>query len=344
MEFGRMGGVCLLLFVAMIPCLGHASDFYVGGRDGWTLNPRENFNHWAARNRFQVNDSLVFKYKKEADSVLFVKKEDYDICNTKDPIVSFHDGNSVFKVDRSGPFFFISGAPGNCGKGQKLIVVVLAVRPKTGAPLLPSPPLPPQSSPLPSPPLPPQSSPLPSPLPPQSSPLPSPPLPPQSSPFPSPPQTSPLPSTTPPQSSPLPSPSSPPQSSPLPSPSFPPQSSPLLSPSSPPQSPFPAPSSPPQSSPLTAPSLSPKNAPFPSPSASPKSTPTPSPSSQGLSPTASPPSPPTPPSGGETPGSPPPGPSTPPESPSSRTSCASLISGVSAGILTVALSFLVGPL
>ncbi|XP_059625380.1 early nodulin-like protein 18 [Cornus florida] len=38
------------------------------------------------------------------------------------------DGDSVFKFDRSGPFFFISGNKENCQKGQKLIVVVLAVR------------------------------------------------------------------------------------------------------------------------------------------------------------------------------------------------------------------------
>lgn len=33
-------------------------DFYVGGQDGWVQSPSENFNHWAERNRFQVNDSL----------------------------------------------------------------------------------------------------------------------------------------------------------------------------------------------------------------------------------------------------------------------------------------------
>lgn len=32
--------------------------FYVGGRDGWVLNPSESYSHWAERNRFQVNDSL----------------------------------------------------------------------------------------------------------------------------------------------------------------------------------------------------------------------------------------------------------------------------------------------
>jgi hypothetical protein len=32
--------------------------FYPGGRDGWVLDPTESYNHWAGRNRFQVNDTI----------------------------------------------------------------------------------------------------------------------------------------------------------------------------------------------------------------------------------------------------------------------------------------------
>lgn len=71
-----------------------------------------------------------FKYKKGSDSVMVVKKEDYDSCNTKSPIRKMDDGNSTFTFDRSGPFFFIGGNADNCQKGQKLIVVVLAIRHK----------------------------------------------------------------------------------------------------------------------------------------------------------------------------------------------------------------------
>ena len=35
-----------------------AYEFYVGGRDGWGLNPSANYSNWAERNRFQVNDKL----------------------------------------------------------------------------------------------------------------------------------------------------------------------------------------------------------------------------------------------------------------------------------------------
>lgn len=49
-------------------------------------------------------------------------------CNTKKPITSLTDGDSVITLNRSGAYYFISGNGDNCRKGQKLIVVVLAVR------------------------------------------------------------------------------------------------------------------------------------------------------------------------------------------------------------------------
>ncbi|KAK8519128.1 hypothetical protein V6N13_017629 [Hibiscus sabdariffa] len=121
------------LLIVMILCFLTSTEgykFYVGGKDGWVVNPSENYNHWAQRMRFQVNDTLFFKYKKGSDSVLLVTKEDYFACNTRNPIQSLTEGDSIFTFDRSGPFFFITGNADNCNKGQKLIVVVMAVRHK----------------------------------------------------------------------------------------------------------------------------------------------------------------------------------------------------------------------
>lgn len=39
-------------------CSSQAHKFLVGGKDGWGSNPSENYDHWAERNRFQVNDTL----------------------------------------------------------------------------------------------------------------------------------------------------------------------------------------------------------------------------------------------------------------------------------------------
>ncbi|XP_030549363.1 early nodulin-like protein 1 [Rhodamnia argentea] len=143
------------LFVAValqFAACSEAYDFYVGGKDGWVQNPSEGYNQWAGRNRFQVNDTLFFKYEKGKDSVLVVTKDDYNSCDTNKPLVSLTDGGSRFKFDRSGPFFFISGIADRCNAGQKLIVVVLAIRPKAhGSPSTPSP-VPPVAQPPASPP------------------------------------------------------------------------------------------------------------------------------------------------------------------------------------------------
>ncbi|XP_059442835.1 early nodulin-like protein 2 [Corylus avellana] len=132
-----------LLCSGFLSSSSSAYKFYVGGKDGWVLNPSENYDHWVGRNRFQVNDTLVFKYKKGSDSVLVVKtKDDFDKCNKTNPEKKLEDGDSEFSFDRSGPFYFISGKEQNCEKGQRLTVVVLAVRNHSQNPRPSAPPTP----------------------------------------------------------------------------------------------------------------------------------------------------------------------------------------------------------
>ncbi|KAG1327425.1 early nodulin-like protein 1 [Cocos nucifera] len=117
-------------------------EFRVGGPRGWTLptgNESETFNHWATRNRFHVGDSLYFKY--ENDSVLVVDHGDYNDCNTSKPLFKFNDGNTTFRFDRYGFFYFISGEPGSCEAGERMIIRVM-VHPEVISPgpgLAPSP-------------------------------------------------------------------------------------------------------------------------------------------------------------------------------------------------------------
>lgn len=89
-----------------------------------------------------------FKYNKGIDSVVEVKKEDFDSCNTNNPIQKTDDGDSIFPLSHSGLFYFLSGNLDNCKIGQKLIVLVMAVRqplPKAAPP--PASTLPPQTVP-----------------------------------------------------------------------------------------------------------------------------------------------------------------------------------------------------
>ncbi|KAG5033242.1 hypothetical protein AAZX31_06G272400 [Glycine max] len=145
--FHRFLGL-LILMAPMLLLHVVARQFDVGGKDGWVLKPTEDYDHWAQRNRFQVNDTLHFKYNKGIDSVVVVKKEDFDSCNINNPIQKMDGGDSTFQLSNSGLFYFISGNLNNCKNGQKLIVLVMAVRqpiPKAAPP--PASILPPQKIP-----------------------------------------------------------------------------------------------------------------------------------------------------------------------------------------------------
>ncbi|KAJ4875655.1 hypothetical protein Rs2_40673 [Raphanus sativus] len=128
----------ILASLATLFSVADARRFYVGGSRGWVMNPRESYNTWAERNRFQVNDTLYFKYAKGSDSVQQVMKADYDGCNIRNPLEKFDNGESEVTLNRSGPFFFISGNQDRCLKGQKLIVVVLAIRHPKKVPVSPA--------------------------------------------------------------------------------------------------------------------------------------------------------------------------------------------------------------
>ncbi|KAI0504220.1 hypothetical protein KFK09_015170 [Dendrobium nobile] len=116
----------LLSASAFLKDAATATQFRVGGPLGWrkpTGFESETYNQWAGRNRFHVGDSLYFKYEK--DSLLVVGKDHYDECNTMNPLLRFTDGNTTFRFDRFGYFYFISGQWGHCKAGQKLIVRVM---------------------------------------------------------------------------------------------------------------------------------------------------------------------------------------------------------------------------
>ncbi|OVA06887.1 Plastocyanin-like [Macleaya cordata] len=120
-----------LVFISLFFSFTEATDFLVGGKaDSWKIpsSESESLNKWAESSRFKVGDSLVWKFDAKKDSVLRVTKEDYSTCNGTNPIAEYTNGNTKVELDRSGPFYFISGVKGNCEKGQKLIVVVMSSR------------------------------------------------------------------------------------------------------------------------------------------------------------------------------------------------------------------------
>ncbi|XP_057983515.1 early nodulin-like protein 6 [Malania oleifera] len=108
------------------PSMASAFEFQVGDPNGWVVPPANDskiYNDWASENRFKIGDTVRFKYRK--DSVMEVEEGDYKRCNSTHPISFSNTGNTVFKLDRSGAFYFISGVADHCQRGQRMIVKVM---------------------------------------------------------------------------------------------------------------------------------------------------------------------------------------------------------------------------
>nr|AAY16798.1 early salt stress and cold acclimation-induced protein 2-1 [Thinopyrum elongatum] len=232
-------GLAGLLCFALVAAAASAAQYRVGEQRGWSVPAAgaEPLNTWSGRMRFVIGDQLLFVYPKDTDSVLLVDQAAYNACNTTTYVSKFQGGSTVFTLDRSGPFFFISGNEASCKADQKLIVVVLSVD-HTPPGLLPAPP-PPSMPPSSAPPMPSPMSP-PSMTPPSAAPMPSPMSPPSMTPPSAAPMPSPMspPSMTPPSAAPMPSPMSPPSMTP-------PSAAPMPSPMSPAAAPGATPDSPP---------------------------------------------------------------------------------------------------
>ncbi|KAF5181515.1 Early nodulin-like protein [Thalictrum thalictroides] len=122
--------------------LSEAKEFLVGGsKEAWKIpsSPSDSLNQWAQRSRFQINDVIVWKYNAKDDSVLQVTRNDYANCNISSPIAQFNDGDTKLKLDKAGPYYFISGAKGHCEQGQKMIVVVMSPRSRKQPMISPAP-------------------------------------------------------------------------------------------------------------------------------------------------------------------------------------------------------------
>ncbi|RCV07344.1 hypothetical protein SETIT_1G236500v2 [Setaria italica] len=99
-------------------------EFHVGGPRGWRVpDANTSYGWWAMNNRFHVGDRLYFKYAH--DSVLVVDRPSFDACNATEPLAAFADGATTVRLDRPGFFCFISGEPGHCEQGQRLVVRVM---------------------------------------------------------------------------------------------------------------------------------------------------------------------------------------------------------------------------
>ncbi|KAJ0075654.1 hypothetical protein Patl1_34016 [Pistacia atlantica] len=132
-----LSATCMLLLASIHGGFGVEAkkEFKVGDDYGWqepSMNNTGIYSHWASSNRFHVGDSLFFEYKN--DSILEVDKWGFYHCNASGAIIAFNNGKSVIKLDRPGPFYFISGVHDHCKNGQRLIVEVMGSHPISHTP------------------------------------------------------------------------------------------------------------------------------------------------------------------------------------------------------------------
>ncbi|KAM5571290.1 early nodulin-like protein 8 [Rosa sericea] len=100
-------------------------QYKVGDLDAWGIPTSANpqvYTKWSKYHEFKIGDSLLFLYPPSQDSVIQVTEQSYKDCNLKDPILYMNNGNSLFNFTAEGVFYFTSGEPGNCEKGQKLYI------------------------------------------------------------------------------------------------------------------------------------------------------------------------------------------------------------------------------
>ncbi|CAH8386419.1 unnamed protein product [Eruca vesicaria subsp. sativa] len=117
---------CLFLLLCFF---SEGREILVGGKSNtWKVpeSTEERLNHWSERTRFKIGDSLLWKYNAENDSVMQVSEKDYMRCDRSEPIRGYKDGHTKIELEKSGPYYFISGEEGHCQRGEKLLVVVLS--------------------------------------------------------------------------------------------------------------------------------------------------------------------------------------------------------------------------
>ncbi|KAF3618977.1 putative lysine histidine transporter 1-like [Capsicum annuum] len=120
----------IVLVMAIVSSLQfmHVSsmEFQVGDTTGWAVPPANDtdfYNSWASAMRFKIGDTIRFKYKK--DSVMEVTDKEYKKCNSTRPNFFSNTGNTMYTLEHSGYYYFVSGAAGHCERGQRMIVRVL---------------------------------------------------------------------------------------------------------------------------------------------------------------------------------------------------------------------------
>ncbi|KMZ58846.1 Early nodulin-like protein 3 [Zostera marina] len=116
----------LALLLLLLPAF--SLPFDVGDDSGWVVPNDHNdsrYNDWASTNRFITGDTLRFRYRKKDSLMVVGTKKEYRDCNTSQPLYFANNGDTVYKLNAPGTYYFISGILGHCQDGERMIVKVM---------------------------------------------------------------------------------------------------------------------------------------------------------------------------------------------------------------------------
>ncbi|RXI05723.1 hypothetical protein DVH24_017765 [Malus domestica] len=116
----------LAIAVATVATMSHttaATEYVVGDDLGWTVPPggAAYYVSWAANHSFVLNDVLHFKFIEGEHTVAMVTKENFEICNTTNPIFELQKP-SIIGFTASDTYYFTCTIAGHCAEGQKIAV------------------------------------------------------------------------------------------------------------------------------------------------------------------------------------------------------------------------------
>ncbi|THG23949.1 hypothetical protein TEA_015958 [Camellia sinensis var. sinensis] len=105
-DMGSRRSLCLLVVVVLMGW-SEAYQFNVGGKEGWVLNPSENYNHWAGRMRLFMSSSSESSSSASEQSSSNSSSSDETHATLKmrvipDPPASWHPPGSLPTASRSG--------------------------------------------------------------------------------------------------------------------------------------------------------------------------------------------------------------------------------------------------
>ncbi|KAK9947544.1 hypothetical protein M0R45_003163 [Rubus argutus] len=123
----------VIVLVITITAITEGAEYTVGDDMGWMIPPSPDYYaSWAAKYYFVENDTLVFNFEEGVHDITVLTKEDFNTCNTTNPLFQTPDPGTVTDLS-SDTIYFTCSFAGHCAKGQKVAVYFAS------APLPPSP-------------------------------------------------------------------------------------------------------------------------------------------------------------------------------------------------------------